>query len=94
MPLPRFLQPYLASYDLSKLDVGSKQVKKEVITQILNQGNAKTIRWLFNNMSLKDIIDTLKNPQKGVWSKRSYFYWQKILGVKNKVPEKLFQTKY
>ena len=47
MALPKFLQPCLASYDLSKMD--KKLDKKTIITEILNKGDDVAVRWLGKN---------------------------------------------
>lgn len=80
MALPRFLQPYLWSYDITKID--KNRNKETVIAAILNLGNEKAIKWLFNNYYVNDIKSVLKNPRRGMWHKISLLYWQKILGVK------------
>lgn len=80
MALPSFLQPYLWSYDLSKMD--KKHHKETVITAILNLGDEKAAKWLFNNYSLRDIKSVLRNPRRGMWHKTSLLYWQKVLSVK------------
>lgn len=82
MALPKFLQPYLASYDLSKLDKDDAAVRQELITQILNSGDDKAVRWLFKTYSKKTIKDVLRRPKRGIWFKDSLNYWQKILGIK------------
>ena len=82
MSLPKFLQPYLASYDLSKLDKNSWQVRREIITQLLNMGDDKAILWLFQNFSTDEIKKAISNPDRGIWFKESLNYWEKILGVK------------
>jgi hypothetical protein len=81
MTLPKFLQPYLASYDLSKLDKNSAQVAKEVISQILNEGNEKAVKWVFENYTLDRIRETIKHPQRGVWFEESLKYWSRILKI-------------
>lgn len=80
MPLPSFLQSYLWSYDLRKLD--KKLHKETIITAILDLGDEKAISWLFKNYDLGQIKSVLKNPRRGVWHKTSLLYWQEILGVK------------
>jgi len=81
MSLPKFLQPYLASYDLKKLDSDSDGVKKEIVSQILNLGDKRSVGWLFSNYSGDDIKNILKSPSRGSWYEESLNYWQKILGV-------------
>lgn len=88
MTLPSFLQPYLWSYDIKKMD--KKLHKETIITQVLNLGDKKAVSWLFNNYSLDDIKNVLKNPRRGMWHKISLLYWQQILGVKaNNIKQEL-----
>ena len=81
MALPKFLQPYLASYDISLLDKESPAVKKELFTQVLNSGDDQTTRWLFKNYSLEEIKSAVRSPQRGAWFKNSLNYWSKIFGI-------------
>lgn len=83
MSIPKFLAPYLASYDLSKLDPDSDGVKKEIISQILNTGSFETIYWLFQKYTINDIKNVLIQPNRGSWTEKSLNYWQKILNVKS-----------
>jgi len=89
MGLPNFLQVYLASYDISKLDPKSPAVAREVITQVLNGGSEKAIKWIFDNYTLDQIRECVKNPQRGTWFTRSINYWQTILKIK--IPEAEYQ---
>lgn len=83
MSLPKFLAPYLASYDLNKLDPNSNGVKKEVISQILNTGSFSAVFWLFQKYTINDIKDALTQPDRGSWTEKSLNYWQKILNAKS-----------
>lgn len=78
MAIPSYLQPYLASYDLSKIDAFDQSVRNELITQILNKGDLEATKWIFKNYSLENIKECIKNPVRGVWIKSSLSYWQKI----------------
>lgn len=80
MALPKFLQPYLPSYDLAKMDL--KQDKEIIITQVLNLGDDKAITWLFKSYAIADIKKVIQNPKRGMWHKKSLTYWQKIFDVK------------
>jgi len=82
MALPKFLQPYLASYDLAKLDKNTQAVRQELITQILNSGDDKAVRWLFKTYSQKTIKNAISHPKRGTWFKNSLSYWQRMLGIK------------
>ncbi len=81
MFLPKFLQPYLASYDLSQISKSDKEMKKEIITQILNLGDKQAIKWVFENYKDWEIKESITNPIRGVWLKRSLFYWKHILEI-------------
>jgi hypothetical protein len=81
MALPKFLQVYVPSYDLSGLDIKSPGVSSEIITQVLNLGDDKAVAWVFDNYTLDEIRNVVKKPQKGVWSKESLNYWKKILKI-------------
>ena len=82
MSLPKFLQPYLASYNLEKLDENDPGVSNEVITQVLNLGDDRAVRWIFKNYTLKEIRNTVEKPQRGVWFEESLNYWSKVLKIK------------
>ncbi len=84
MSVPKFLQPYLASYDLSKLDKDSKAVREEIITQVLNLGDKEAVGWIFDNYNMDQIRDILKKPKRGLWFEESLNFWQKILGIEAK----------
>lgn len=55
MPLPKFLEPFLPSYDISKMDLHNLHDKKLIIEAVLNQGTMKEIKWLFKTYSLREI---------------------------------------
>ena len=80
MALPKFLQPHLASYDLSKLD--AKRDKTLIITQVLNKGNYQALRWLGKTYSRKEIKKTIAAPTPGMWLKSTLLYWLKIFNFK------------
>ncbi|MEK7525846.1 MAG: hypothetical protein AAB546_00005 [Patescibacteria group bacterium] len=79
--VPNFLQPYLASYNLTKLDISDPGVDREIITEVLNRGDKKAVRWVFSKFSNPIIKSAIKNPAPGTWLESSLSYWQKILGV-------------
>jgi len=82
MSLPKFLQPYLPSYNIEELSLESPSVRRELVNQILNAGDDQAVYWLFKNFSLKEIKNYLFFPQRGVWFKRSLNYWLKIFNLK------------
>lgn len=82
MALPKFLQPYLPSYDISKIDLRDPTVKREIITQILNYGDKKDVLWLFRTYTPREIKWVISNPKRGCWQERALNYWTKIFNVK------------
>jgi len=82
MPLPKFLEPFLPSYDISKMNLRDRYDKKLIIEAILNQGTMKEIKWLFKTYSLREIKNVLRNPHRGCWDRRVLNYWTKIFDIK------------
>lgn len=80
MPLPKFLQSVLWSYDLEKLDV--KKDKSLIVTQILNYGLWRDIRWVCQNYHWNEIKEVIINPERGCWRKDSLNYWLEFFGIK------------
>jgi len=71
MALPKFLQPYLPSYNIAKLNKDDLGVSNEIITQA----------WIFDNYTINEIRNAVKKPQMGVWNEESLNYWSKILKI-------------
>ena len=80
MALPKFLQPCLASYDLSKMD--KKLDKKTIITEILNKGDDVAVRWLGKNYTQEEIKEVVASPTRGMWLESILTYWLKIFDIK------------
>lgn len=80
MALPKFLQPYLAGYDLRYLD--SEKDRELIITQILNRGDDEALRWLSRNYSRNEIKQVVFSPTRGMWLRSILSYWLKIFGLK------------
>ena len=78
--IPKFVRPYLWSYNISKLDF--EKDKKRIITNILNYGNKEATDWLFSTFGRKDICDAVEKPIPGEWNRKSINFWSLILGVK------------
>ena len=77
--LPQFLKTPLKSYDLNKLDKVND--KEKIIFYLLNYGNFQSIKWLFKNYHLQDILKVLKSKNK-IWLRSSYKFWSKIFRIK------------
>lgn len=79
MALPKFLQPYLASYDLTKLDI--KRDKKLIITQVLNKGNYSALRWLGKTYSQKEMRETINDFVSRFFTDKAFVFFYLILLV-------------
>lgn len=80
MALPKFLQPYLASYDLKRLDVDED--KKLIITELLNKGDNLALDWISQNYSKEEIKSAVLNPIRGFWLKNVLHYWLFIFSIR------------
>jgi hypothetical protein len=80
MALPKLLQSALWSYDLAKVD--REKHKRVIITQVLNHGTWKQVKWILDNYPTADIEEVIKKPDRGVWQKDVLNYWIKILNLK------------
>lgn len=89
MPLPKFLQSVLWSYDLSKMSTADPKDRDLTITQVLNHGDMKQLEWLTKTYSRKEIEDVVREPWRGMWFKRVLDYWLKIFGLK--IPQEIYQ---
>jgi len=90
MPLPKFLESFLPSYDISKMDLRDPADKREIIITILNQGDEKDLRWLFRTYTLNEIKAVLREPGRGIWFRDVLYYWTKILNIK--LPKIVFEV--
>lgn len=83
MALPKFLQPCLASYDLSQLDI--KRDHELIITEVLNKGNYRDLRWLGQTYTQDEIKSVVASPMRGMWLRSVLVYWLRIFDLK--IPE-------
>ncbi|MFH0797296.1 MAG: hypothetical protein V2A65_09655 [Candidatus Omnitrophota bacterium] len=63
-----------------------KEDKRLIITQILNYGVWKDIKWLYSVYNEEDIKKILRVPDRGVWFPDVLNFWETMLGIK--VPPK------
>ena len=82
MPLPKFLESFLPSYDISKMDLHNSYDKKLIIEAVLNYGTTKDIKWLFRTYSQREIKNVLRNPSRGCWQARVLNFWTKFFNIK------------
>lgn len=86
---PKFLQPYLWSYDLSEIDLDNPNDQGVIITQVLNYGTLKDVQWLFKTYSPQKIKKIIKNPHRGVWFPETLNYWDRLFRLN--IPKKKYQ---
>ncbi|MBI2327627.1 hypothetical protein HYU92_04905 [Candidatus Curtissbacteria bacterium] len=87
MAVPKFLQPCLASYDLSKLN--AKRDKELIITEVLNKGDDQAVKWLGRTYSQEEIKSTVVSPMRGMWTENVLLYWTRIFDID--LPKDTFQ---
>jgi len=80
MMIPPFIQPFLWSYNVEKLDLSRD--KKRIITNILNLGTTQATKWLFETYSKEDIKEALIHPLSGEWNRKSLNFWGLVLNIK------------
>ena len=77
--IPKFVQPFLWSYDINSLNLESD--KRRIITNVLNLGTKKATDWLFETYTKQEIKDCLTSPMPGEWNNKSIVFWSYILDV-------------
>ncbi len=77
--VPSFLQPFLWSYDLSRLDL--EKHKNIIIKNILDFGTVQATDWLKENYTTEEIKKTIQDSYSSDWSKKSLNFWSLIYGV-------------
>ena len=77
--IPKFVAPCLWSYDIKNLDLW--QDKELIITQVLNYGDEKRIKWLYSVYSEDDIKEVVSHPRRGLWFERVLNFWEIMLKI-------------
>lgn len=92
--IPKFIAPCLWPYKIEELDL--KGDKELIITQVLNHGDMRRIRWLYSVYGEDEIKKVVSNPQRGIWSERALNFWEILLGIRlpKKVKEKAISSPY
>lgn len=85
LSIPGFVAPCLWSYDVRKLNL--KRDRETIITQVLNYGDEKRIKWLYSVYSEDEIRKVVKRPRRGLWFEKVLNFWEVMLGIR--VPKKI-----
>ena len=78
--IPKYIHPFLWSYNIKKLDL--RLNKKRIITNVLNLGTVRATDWLFKIYNKEEIKKAIINPLPGEWNKKSLDFWGLVLDVK------------
>lgn len=79
MRLPKFLQTCFPSYKLQS--VNPKKNKRLIITEVLNKGDDKALKWLTKKYSHRQIRGVVSKPTRGMWLNSVLKYWVKIFNI-------------
>jgi len=85
--IPNFVAPCLWSYNIKDLDL--KEDKELIITQVLNYGDEKRIKWLYSVYTEDDIKEIVSHPRRGLWFEKVLNVWELMLGIR--IPKKVKQ---
>ena len=83
--IPEFVAPSLWSYDIKKLNI--EEDKELIITQVLNYGDERRIKWLYSVYTEDDIKRVVSNPGRGLWFEKVLNFWEKMLDIR--IPKKV-----
>ena len=73
--LEEHLRPFFWETDLSKIDI--EENKQYIIERILELGDKDAVQWLFSNVSMCDIKNTLEKSRR--ISQKSKNFWSIFL---------------
>lgn len=79
--IPEYIQPFLWSYDIAKMDL--QKNKKIIILNILNLGDEKSVKWLFDVYKKEEIKKVVENSSLGEWNKKSLNFWKLFFTIKD-----------
>ena len=79
--LPKYVQPFLWSYDIAKIDL--QKNKKIIILNILNLGDSQSVKWLFEVYKKEEIKEVIENSSLGEWNKKSLNFWKLFFNIQN-----------
>lgn len=77
--IPPFIYPALWSYDPRRMDVRTSA--ETIITQVLNYGDWKMVRWLLKVYDPATIRTVVAHPRRGVWSAQALNLWLTLYGI-------------
>lgn len=75
--IPKEFKKYFWSVDFDSLDINRS--KEYIVFQLLEFGDEKAVRWLFETYKKNEIINVLK--RKRGFSRKGANFWRLILGI-------------
>lgn len=78
--LPQSISSILWSYDITSLDI--EQDKEIIITQVLNYGTLKEVKWLLKIYGEDEIKKLVSHPKRGRWWRKVLNFWVTVLDIK------------
>lgn len=85
--IPTSVRAVLWSYNIDALDL--EKNKKSIVSQILNYGNEKAIKWLFKQYPMRVVAQAAQSIPLNQWNKKSLAMWRLILDLK---PQERFKS--
>ncbi len=77
--IPPYIHHALWACDIASLDL--QRDERFIITQVLNRGGAKAVRWLRQTYGDSRLATIVQDPSRGLWFPQVLNFWMTILGV-------------
>lgn len=77
MQIPDFIKK-----NIHFAEINSEKDLKSLVLYSFKNWNLKSIKWVLQNIPKKILVDSVKNPLKWEWDKKSYNFLAKILWLK------------
>lgn len=77
--IPKFVHHALWAYDISSLDL--QRDERLIITQVLNRGGAKAVRWLRQAYGDSKLAAVVQDPPRGLWFPQVLNFWATIFSI-------------
>lgn len=77
--VPSYVQHALWAYDISSLDL--QRDERMIITQVLNRGGAKAVRWLRQTYGDSKLAAVVQTPSRGLWFSQVLNFWMTIFNI-------------
>ncbi len=86
--IPKSIKSILWPYDIN--DISLEEDKETIITQCLNYGTLKEVRWLFKAYGEEEIKKVVAHPKRGRWWRKVLNFWLLVLDIN--LPKEVFEN--